>query len=143
MADNLRPEARSRNMAAIVSKHTRPELAVRKLVHALGYRYRLHVRTLPGKPDLVFTSRRKVIEVKGCFWHHHSCKEGQRVPLSNRDYWQRKIARNVERDAENERLLKKQGWMALLIWECEVKNAIGLRRRIKSFLRKREERSRN
>src|ERR1700761_3512616 len=98
MADHLSPERRSKKMSRISSKDTKPELVVRRLLHGLGYRYRLHRKDLPGKPDLVFTKRKKVIFVHGCFWHQHSeCREG-RIPGSRLDYWEAKLKRNVERD---------------------------------------------
>src|SRR5437588_5757441 len=101
---------RSENMRAIRSKGMRPELAVRSLIHRLGYRFRLHRKDLPGKPDLVFSSRRKVIFVHGCFWHQHAgCREG-RVPGTRRDYWGSKLRRNQERDAENQARLEEAGW---------------------------------
>lgn len=109
-------------MAAIRSTGTKPEMLVRSLVHRLGYRFRLHARDLPGKPDLVFRSRRKVIFVHGCFWHQHaklSCKDG-RAPKSNLGYWAGKLARNVTRDARNIEALNALGFRVLVIWECEA-----------------------
>lgn len=123
-------------MAKIRSGHTKPELAVRQLLHRLGYRYRLHAKKLPGKPDLVFASRRKVIFVHGCFWHQHeidACLDGRR-PKSNVSYWHPKLARNVERDREHLEQLKEQRWDALIIWECEVRDAHTLEKRLESFL---------
>jgi DNA mismatch endonuclease (patch repair protein) len=127
-------EARRRVMQAVRSKNTRPEMRVRKAVHAQGYRYRLHKPDLPGKPDLAFPSRTKAIFVHGCFWHGHSCKNGARMPKSNLDYWQPKIARNKERDAEHLRRLADLGWKALIVWECETKDPDRLRRRLIDFL---------
>ncbi len=124
---------RSANMRAIRSKDMRPELAVRKLVHAMGYRYRLHGKGLPGRPDLVFGPRRKVIFVHGCFWHAHNCKTAH-LPKSNRSYWVPKLKRNRERDEKNLVALKEQGWRALIIWECETREERGLKRRLKQFL---------
>ena len=124
-------------MAAIKSTGTKPELLVRSLVHGMGYRYRLHAKDLPGKPDLVFRPRKKVIFVHGCFWHQHpkqSCRDG-RAPKSNLGYWAAKLARNVARDAQHLAALKEMGWRVLVIWECE---ALGedekLARRIARFL---------
>jgi len=91
------------------------------MLHAEGYRYRLHVGSLPGCPDLVFPSRKKVIFVNGCFWHGHACSRGSRVPKANRQYWQKKIARNRERDSHNLEKLQALGWRALTLWECEIK----------------------
>jgi DNA mismatch endonuclease (patch repair protein) len=124
-------------MSAIRSTGMKPEMMVRSLVHRMGYRYRLHARDLPGRPDLVFRFRKKVIFVHGCFWHQHpkpSCKDG-RPPKSNTGYWGAKLARNVERDAENLRALKAMGWKVLVLWECDVlKSGTRLERLIKSFL---------
>jgi len=115
------PEERRRIMQAVKSCNTIPEIRVRRLVHAEGYRYRLHVRLLPGCPDLVFPSRRKVIFVNGCFWHGHTCARGSRVPKANRQYWERKIARNKERDLASLNELEALGWQVLTIWECEMR----------------------
>lgn len=123
-------------MAAIRSRDMKPELTVRSLVHSLGYRYRLHARDLPGKPDLVFRLRKKVIFVHGCFWHQHknpSCADS-RLPKSRLEYWLPKLQRNVERDAETMQCLQQLGWSALVIWECETKNMAELTDRLKSFL---------
>ncbi|SRR6266705_1685531 len=125
---------RSANMRAIRSKGMKPELTVRHLVHSHGYRYRLHRADLPGKPDLVFASRRKVIFVHGCFWHSHGCKLSH-VPKSNRGYWLPKLARNVARDKKNRTALAAQGWRSLVIWECQLKQLAKVRRRIVRFLR--------
>lgn len=137
MTDRLSKIRRSRNMAAIRSKDMKPEMIVRSLVHSMGYRYRLHAKDLPGKPDLVFRSRKKTIFVHGCFWHQHpkkSCKDG-RAPKSNLGYWTGKLARNVARDAHNLMALRKLGWRSLVIWECEaLKSGPALSQRIKKFL---------
>ncbi len=121
-------------MRRIRKTDTKPELAVRRLAHGMGYRYRLNRRDLPGTPDLVFSSRRKVIFVHGCFWHQHDCRLGQKQPSTNRDYWLPKLTRNVERDAENQTRLAQLGWEALIVWECEIKNTSVLRDRIRAFL---------
>lgn len=125
------------NMSRIRSKDMKPELIVRRIVHALGYRYRLHRKDLPGKPDLVFGPRRKVIFVHGCFWHMHpksTCRDA-RAPTSNTGYWSAKLARNVERDAAHIAALQAGGWRVLVIWECETANAADLERRLRRFLR--------
>ncbi|MFZ0272374.1 MAG: DNA mismatch endonuclease Vsr [Acidobacteriaceae bacterium] len=127
---------RSENMRAIRSKDMRPELAVRSLAHRLGYRFRLHRKDLPGKPDLVFASRRKVIFVHGCFWHSHGCKMSH-APKSNTGYWVPKLERNRARDAKSAEALSAAGWKLLAIWECETKDEKGLQRRIMAFLRER------
>ncbi len=136
MADKISRARRSDNMRAVRSKDMAPELVVRRLVHGLGYRYRLHKRELPGKPYLAFGPRNKVIFVHGCFWHQHkksACLDG-RLPKSNIDYWKPKLRSNTDRDAENLRRLKELGWKALVIWECETKDIDGLKETITSFL---------
>ncbi len=121
-------------MRLVRSTDTKPELLVRRLAYGMGFRYRLHVRDLPGVPDLVFRSRKKAIFVHGCFWHGHSCRLGDRTPKSHVTYWEQKIARNSERDALNQRKLRDLGWDHLVLWECELKNEIALAQRIRSFL---------
>ena len=124
---------RSANMRAIRSKDMQPELKVRSLVHRLGFRFRLHRRDLPGKPDLVFVSRGKVIFVHGCFWHSHNCKVAH-TPKSNQEYWVPKLARNKTRDARNIDALEADGWRALVIWECEASDERSLKKRLRAFL---------
>jgi DNA mismatch endonuclease (patch repair protein) len=121
MADVLTKEQRYRNMANIKGKNTKPELVVRSLVHRLGYRYRLHQKGLPGKPDLVFASRRKVIFVHGCFWHMHECRYGAVKPATNASFWETKRLSNVERDKNNRIVLEQIGWQVLVIWECQTR----------------------
>jgi len=126
-------------MRAIRSKGMKPELAVRRLAHAMGYRYRLHRHDLPGRPDMVFPGRRKVIFVHGCFWHQHpdpDCKLAHR-PRSNLEYWGPKLRRNQERDSAHRERLAELGWDVLVIWECEVKAGDGLAERIREFLERR------
>ena len=123
-------------MAAIRSANTKPELTVRRLAHSLGYRFRLHRKDLPGKPDLVFVSRHKVIFVHGCFWHLHpkaDCLDA-RVPKSNTGYWCPKLKHNVQRDARNQKALIALGWQVMVIWECEIKNLDLLSRRLRNFI---------
>lgn len=120
-------------MGRVRSKDTKPEMLVRRLVHGLGYRYRLHRRDLPGTPDLVFPSRRKAVFVHGCFWHQHDCPRGSR-PSSNKAFWNAKLRRNVENDRRNLAALADAGWSVLVIWECETTPLDTLRARIKSFL---------
>ena len=127
-------EVRSRTMRAVKGKDTKPELLVRRLVHRLGYRYRLHRKDLPGKPDLAFPGRRKAIFIHGCFWHGHDCRRGARVPKTNRDYWEAKIRRNQDRDARHLQELKRMGWGALTIWECQLRDLKSVTERVVAFL---------
>lgn len=129
-------EARSRIMRAIRAKDTAPELAVRRVLHAAGYRFRLHRRDLPGNPDIVLPKHRAIIFVHGCFWHQHpepGCRNAQ-VPRSNTAYWTPKLARTAERDREAAERLKAMGWRVLTIWECETKQTEALRQRLLQFL---------
>ena len=130
--DKLSPEKRSENMRCIRSKGMKPEMLVRSFAHRMGYRFRLHGADLPGKPDLVFRSRRKVVFVNGCFWHGHTCKEGLREPKSNIDYWRAKIARNRTRDIANREKLEAEQWSILTIWECQPEETI--REKLREFL---------
>jgi DNA mismatch endonuclease, patch repair protein len=132
--DRLTAAARSENMRRIKSKDPNPELAVRRMVHGLGYRYRLHGHHLPGRPDLIFSGRKKIIFVHGCFWHSHALCNLAHTPQSRQDYWKPKLDRNKERDKAHRRALKALGWETLVIWECEVKAADALARRLQSFL---------
>lgn len=116
-------EGRRRNMQANQGKDTRPEMTIRRLLHKRGYRYRLHQRHLPGRPDLVFSSRRKVIEVRGCFWHGHGCFPLGQLPKSRTDYWIPKIAGNKQRDTRNMKELEALGWQVLELWECQIRAA--------------------
>jgi DNA mismatch endonuclease, patch repair protein len=123
-------------MRAIRSKGMKPEMVVRRLAHRLGYRFRLHRKDLPGTPDIVFPSRRAVIFIHGCFWHQHpaaDCKDA-RIPKSNMDYWQPKLLCNQARDAEHEKALLANGWRVLVIWECQTKDEMVLRKLLLSFL---------
>ena len=123
MADNHLKEVRSKNMSHIKSTNTKPEEIVRKYLFSHGLRYRKNVRTLPGCPDIVLPKYKTVVFVNGCFWHMHDC--GRFVwPSSNKEYWSKKINRNVERDAENHRILSEQGWKVLVIWECQLKKKV-------------------
>jgi DNA mismatch endonuclease, patch repair protein len=128
------PKLRRRTMQAVKSKDTGPEMTVRRLLHARGFRYRLHRKDLPGCPDLVFPSRRKVIFVHGCFWHGHDCARGARVPKTNVEYWTAKIGRNRSRDATAVKQLRRDGWGVLVLWECKL-NQRDLLKRVESFLR--------
>lgn len=120
-------------MSRIGSKHTKPELVVRSLLHRLGYRYRLHRKDLPGRPDIVFIGRRKAVLVHGCFWHGHGCKIGK-LPKSNLDFWAPKVERNRVRDRENRSELERIGWTVEEVWQCELKDIQSLEGRLRSFL---------
>ena len=120
--DTMTPEARSQHMALIRSRDTKTEKAVRSLVHGMGYRYRLHAKDLPGRPDLVFRPRRKAVFVHGCFWHLHRNCPKCRQPKSRQDYWKPKLEKNAERDNRVRRELKRNGWHSLVVWECELAN---------------------
>lgn len=131
--DPLSPSERSERMSRIRGKDTKPELKVRHLVHSLGFRYRLHRSDLPGKPDLVFPSRNKVIFVHGCFWHLHGCNQ-YRYPKSKLEFWGPKLAENQRRDVRNQDALAENGWKALVIWECELRDEQALVDKIRTFL---------
>ena len=133
MVDNRTPESRSRLMSRIGSKHTRPKRIVRSLLHGMGYRYRLHRKGLPGRPDIVFLGRRKAIFVHGCFWHGHNCKIGKE-PKSNLEFWRPKIAANRERDRRNRSELEQIGWQVQEIWQCQLKDLQLLEGRFRKFL---------
>jgi len=117
--DRLSPEERSRLMSRIRGKDTKPELFVRALLRSLGYRYRLHVRHLPGRPDFVFPSSRKVLFVHGCFWHRHVCRRGRSMPATRSAFWLRKFQGNKARDTRSQRAIRQLGWKSLTIWECQ------------------------
>jgi DNA mismatch endonuclease (patch repair protein) len=121
-------------MRAVKGRDTKPELHVRRLAHALGFRFRLHREDLPGRPDLAFPRLRKAIFVHGCFWHGHDCARGARTPVNNRAYWVRKIARNQERDARALHDLQALGWTTLVIWECELRSPSALELKLRNFL---------
>jgi len=125
---------RSRIMRAIKSRDTKPEMAVRRTAHAMGFRYRLHRADLPGSPDLVFPSRRAVVFVHGCFWHGHGCKRGSRTPKTNKNYWTAKIARNRQRDRDAVANLRSQGWRVLVLWECQLSDTNALEAAVARFL---------
>jgi len=132
--DHLTPAERSRQMALMKSKNTAPELAVRRVIYSLGFRYRLHEKGLPGNPDIVFKGRKKVVFVHGCFWHRHAGCRRASNPKSNLEYWNAKFRRNSVRDEANLRALKDAGWEALVIWECELKFLDALRSKLRAFI---------
>ncbi len=120
MTDVLTPEQRRCNMSAIKGRDTKPEIIVRRLVHGMGFRYRLNLKDLPGKPDLVFTRLKKIIFVHGCFWHMHRCRYGRVVPATNAEFWRNKREGNVERDKRKQKELRSLGWEILVVWECQT-----------------------
>lgn len=128
------PETRRRTMRAVRSKNTKPELLLRSMLHRAGYRFRLHRRDLPGTPDLVFPSRRKVIEVRGCFWHGHERCRRAKVPVTRREYWEQKLEANKARDVRNEHSLHALGWKLLIVWECELIDPEKASKRVRGFL---------
>jgi DNA mismatch endonuclease (patch repair protein) len=134
--DTLTQAQRSERMRLIRSKNTAPELILRQTLSSLGYRYRLHVGGLPGRPDIVFRSRRKVIFVHGCFWHQHPGCKSARVPKSRKSYWIPKLRRNQQRDREHLLRLNENGWKALIVWECQIRH-LHLRKRLVFFLSER------
>lgn len=133
MADVHNKEQRSRNMAAIRGRDTKPEMIVRRLVHRLGYRFRLHRRDLPGRPDLVLSRHRTVIFVHGCFWHQHDCQYGRVVPATRAVFWQNKRDENVARDARNLAALYDHSWRVLVVWECWTRQPRDLESRLRTF----------
>jgi DNA mismatch endonuclease (patch repair protein) len=137
MVDTISPEYRSEIMGRVRAKDTKPEMIVRRMLHATGYRYRLHARDLPGKPDLVFPARRKVVFINGCFWHRHRDCALSRLPKSRTEYWTEKLERNRERDERNVAALRKLGWEVLTVWECEVRDPATLMPRVVAFLEQR------
>jgi DNA mismatch endonuclease (patch repair protein) len=134
--DPLSPQQRSERMSRVRHKDTEPELVVRRLVHGLGYRYRLHAARLPGKPDLVFAARQRVIFVHGCFWHQHRPCRIYRMPRTKLDFWLPKLEANKKRYARNRRQLRALGWKSLVVWECELRlrGRDRIKRRIQAFL---------
>lgn len=134
MVDVLTPAQRKRCMSNIKGKNTKPEMLVRRLAHGMGYRYRLHRKDLPGKPDLVFLGKRKVIFVHGCFWHMHTCKFGRVTPKSNAEFWRQKREATVLRDNAAIKKIEELGWDAMVVWECETKNLDELSHRLTGFL---------
>jgi DNA mismatch endonuclease (patch repair protein) len=133
MTDVFSPEKRSQVMAAIGQKNTKPEMVVRRLLHRLGYRFRIHRKDLPGKPDIVFPGRRKIVLIHGCYWHGHGCRVG-RLPKSRTEYWLPKIQANQARDSKNIASLQEAGWSVLVLWECDIRAANGLESTLSTFL---------
>ena len=134
MADVHTPEARSFNMSRIQGRDTKPEMCVRKLLHSMGFRYRLHVKDLPGKPDLVFPRAKTVLFVHGCFWHMHRCKYGKPAPATNKTFWAEKRRGNADRDKRNRRLLRADGWKVFEIWECHTRQPETMRGKLEALI---------
>ena len=132
--DTVTVENRSMIMRAVRSQDTEPEMILRRISHRLGYRYRLHRENLPGKPDLVFPGKSKVIFVHGCFWHQHQCPRGARTPKTNTNYWAAKLEKNKIRDIKNQDELREAGWQVLVVWECQLSDQAALTDRIQGFL---------
>ena len=121
--DHVTKAKRSEIMSKVRGRDTKPEMKVRRRLHALGYRYRLQAKELPGRPDIVFRPRRKAIFVHGCFWHRHEGCRYASTPKTRTEFWEEKFRQNIERDDRNEKALSKLGWKTLIIWECQLKNA--------------------
>lgn len=134
--DTISLQRRSENMSRIRERDTVPEMTVRRLVHRMGFRYRLHVRKLPGRPDIVLTRLKKIIDVRGCFWHQHKGCIDSHIPKSRVTYWRPKLIKNKRRDAKNERQLEAQGWDVLIVWECETAQLEQLQLMLTAFLRR-------
>jgi DNA mismatch endonuclease (patch repair protein) len=132
--DRVSQETRSRIMASIRGRDTKPEMAVRSLVHALGYRFRLHVRTLPGSPDLVLSRHRIAIFVHGCFWHLHACRAGRAAPKTRAAFWRAKREGNRDRDRRTIRALRRLGWSVIVVWECHLRDIDAVRARLAQLL---------
>lgn len=135
MADVHSRTQRSYNMSQIRNRDTKPELKVRSLIHSLGYRFRLHVSSLPGKPDIVLPRHRKVIEVRGCFFHSHDCRYGSVIPKTHKKFWKKKRLATVLRDKHNDKELTQMGWNVLTVWECETQDRESLKMMLETFLR--------
>ncbi len=134
-SDNLTPAQRSACMTSVKGADTRPEIAVRRLVHSLGYRYRLHCHKLPGTPDLVLPRYQHVIFVHGCFWHMHRCKRGKSTPRTNAAFWQTKREKTRIRDKRNIAALRQAGWRVLVVWECQTRDQVNLAKCLNKFIK--------
>lgn len=130
------PASRRAVMRANRGKNTKPEVLVRQVLHRMGYRFRLHRRDLPGTPDIVLPARRKVIQVHGCFWHHHEGCPRATVPATRREYWLPKLLRNVDRDRRSDAALTAAGWSVLTVWECETRDQVSLATMLQTFLQR-------
>lgn len=134
MTDRLTPEKRSWNMSRIRSKNTKPEKIIRSLLHKMGYRFRIHRRDLPGKPDIVLPKYRTVVFMHGCFWHRHESCKAATTPKTNTAFWEEKFRRNVERDERHQDALNALGWKVIVVWQCELKDRAEIGRRLQSEL---------
>jgi len=134
MADIFSKEKRSDLMSRIRYKDTKPEISVRRALHRLGYRFRVHCNNLPGKPDIVLPQYQTVIQIRGCFWHGHNCRDGH-IPKSRMDYWEPKLHGNKLRDSQNDRKLKEMGWKVIIVWECRCKSEKFIRKEIRKICR--------
>jgi DNA mismatch endonuclease, patch repair protein len=132
--DKVTRAERSALMSRVRSKGSKPEMAVRSIVHGMGFRYRLHATNLPGTPDLVFVARKKIVLVHGCFWHGHHCRSGRNRPATHTEYWNATLERNMKRDRANAARLRRLGWQVLSVWECQVRETELLAHRLRSFL---------
>ncbi|WP_305044872.1 very short patch repair endonuclease [Geoalkalibacter sp.] len=132
--DTLSPKERSRRMSLIRGKNSNPEMKLRHLVHNMGFRYRLHVESLPGTPDLVFPSKRAVIFLHGCFWHRHENCKLARLPKSRLEFWKQKLDANKDRDARDQKRLMALGWRVLVVWECEMNDTVRVGMSVREFL---------
>jgi len=133
MVDIFSSEKRSDVMRHIHSKNTAPELKIRKALHCLGFRYRLHVKDMPGCPDMVLPKYKAAIQIRGCFWHLHGCQRSN-IPKSNKQYWEKKLGRNKDRDRQNDLILSRAGWHLIIVWECEVRSGEALKQTINRIL---------
>lgn len=135
MTDVLTPEQRARCMSRIRGRNTKPEVILRRILHGLGYRYRLHRRDLPGTPDIVLPKYRTVINVNGCFWHMHDCRYGRVTPKTRSKFWEAKRKGTVARDKAARKSLRAMGWNVIEVWECEIRDPSSVARRIDVFLK--------
>ncbi len=136
MVDIFHKKKRSDIMSRIKGKNTKPEILVRSLLHVMGYRFRLHKKNLPGKPDIVLKKYKSVVFVHGCYWHRHSCNRGQSMPKTNEKFWEKKFQGTIKRDMITKKLLQDAGWKVIVVWQCELTNQEKLCRRLKHELQK-------
>lgn len=135
MVDTLSPEERSERMSRVRGKDSAPEMRLRRIVHGSGFRYRLHVKNLPGSPDMVFPKRKAVVFMHGCFWHRHEGCKLARLPKSRLGFWVEKLEANRQRDKRNQGLLMEMGWRVLVVWECQLRDTVAISRTVTEFLK--------